>query len=117
MKHLLSFAITLGALVGPALCSAQSTAPVTRAEVRADLIRWEQAGYAPALGNDPHYPADAQAAEARIAAADNTRLTHDAVGGTSLSGTSASGARVHTRPATSSPCVGPVSFCTPYFGS
>jgi hypothetical protein len=52
-------------------CSASSFAqsacgPVTRADVRTDLIRLEQAGYRPA-GDDPYYPEDIQAAEAKVA--------------------------------------------------
>ncbi|SDD53037.1 protein of unknown function [Cupriavidus sp. YR651] len=59
------------ALVAPVASFAQSTqGPVTRAEVRADLIRVEQAGYHPGVGDDSTYPADIQAAEAKIAAED-----------------------------------------------
>ena len=56
---------------------AQSNQPLTRAEVKADLVRVEQAGYRP-LGNDLNYPQDIQAAEQRVAqqqgaaAADNS---------------------------------------------
>jgi hypothetical protein len=45
----------------------QSNQPLTRAEVRADLVRLEQAGYRPVAGNDTYYPNDIQAAEARVA--------------------------------------------------
>ena len=56
----------------PALAFAQSTpGPVTRAEVRADLIRVEKAGYNP-FGNDANYPVDIQAAEAKVAAQQGT---------------------------------------------
>ena len=41
--------------------------PVTRAQVRAELVRLEQAGYQPAAGDDPYYPEDIQAAEAKVA--------------------------------------------------
>jgi hypothetical protein len=36
--------------------------------VRAELIQIEKAGYNPARGEDPSYPADIQAAEAKVAA-------------------------------------------------
>ena len=41
---------------------------VTRAEVRHELEELEAAGYNPAQGDDPTYPADIQAAEAKVAA-------------------------------------------------
>jgi len=42
-----------------------SAEPVTRAQVKADLRRLEQAGYDPAT-RDPYYPDQIQAAEARV---------------------------------------------------
>jgi hypothetical protein len=62
---LISTAVFLGA---PAMSFAQSTAPITRAQVRAELIELEQAGYWPSGGEDPNYPQDLQAALARVAA-------------------------------------------------
>ncbi|WP_408151320.1 DUF4148 domain-containing protein [Caballeronia glebae] len=41
---------------------------MTRAQVRADLIQIEKAGYNPARRDDASYPADVQAAERRVAA-------------------------------------------------
>jgi hypothetical protein len=41
---------------------------VTRAEVRHELEELEAAGYNPSQGDDNDYPADIQAAEARVAA-------------------------------------------------
>ena len=63
-KTLVCIALAASALAAPALSFAQSNAPVTRAEVRADLVRVEQAGYNPSRGDDADYPADIQAAEA-----------------------------------------------------
>ena len=80
-------AATLGA---PVLSFAQSTAPLTRAEVRADLVRVEQAGYTPS-SNDINYPADIQAAEAKIAAQNDQQMTNQAVGGVAQNGSSSSG--------------------------
>ena len=48
-----------------AFAQSSSSSGLTRAEVRADLIRLEQAGYNPATANDSDYPANIQAAEAR----------------------------------------------------
>jgi hypothetical protein len=59
-------------LVVPALSFAQtSNGPVTRDQVRAQLIELEHAGYNPAHGNRGTYPAEIQAAEARVAAKHN----------------------------------------------
>lgn len=52
--------------VAPTISPAQSNQPLTRAEVRNQLVQIEQAGYNPAHGNDTNYPTDAQAAEARV---------------------------------------------------
>jgi hypothetical protein len=48
----------------------QSDTGLTRAQVRAELIQVEKAGYYPARIS-PHYPADIQAAMAKIWAADS----------------------------------------------
>lgn len=127
MKTLLCLTLAVSALASPALSFAQSTnAPLTRAQVYADLVRVEQAGYQPSVSNDANYPADIQAAEAKIAAED--QLANDTTNGkaeptgtgagTGMSGTSASGTRAPAKGKTGSDtCVGPVSFCTPFFGS
>ncbi|MDR8746764.1 hypothetical protein FEP95_00445 [Burkholderia multivorans] len=39
---------------------------LTRAQVRTELVQLEAAGYAPGRANDPHYPADLEAALSRI---------------------------------------------------
>jgi Domain of unknown function (DUF4148) len=114
-KALVCLSLAAVALTAPVLSFAQSNGPLTRAEVRADLVRVEQAGYNPALGNDLDYPADIQAAEAKIAAQDNQHPASRAYGGVTDQGNSSSGAP--RRVAMHSVCVGPVSFCTPYFGS
>ncbi|MBC8741789.1 DUF4148 domain-containing protein [Paraburkholderia sp. UCT31] len=92
MKTLIYAALVASALVVPAVSFAQDvTAPLTRAEVRADLVQVEQAGYRPSA-NDLHYPTDIQAAEARIHAQDATTPGSMAVGGVSMNGSSQSGA-------------------------
>ncbi|RKT20846.1 uncharacterized protein DUF4148 [Paraburkholderia sp. RAU2J] len=92
MKTLIYAALVANALVVPVVSFAQdSAAPLTRAEVRADLVQMEQAGYRPGL-KDLHYPTDVQAAEARIHAQDATTPSSTAVGGVPMNGSSQSGA-------------------------
>ncbi|CAG9212575.1 DUF4148 domain-containing protein [Burkholderia vietnamiensis] len=68
MKNLIRAVLISCALSAPVVAFAQNTnGPVTRAEVRADLARVERVGYRP-IGNDPFYPSDIQAAEAKVAA-------------------------------------------------
>ena len=84
MKTLIYAALVAGALAAPAFSFAQdATAPMTRAEVQADLVRVEQAGYRPNI-NDVHYPADIQAADARLAAQDATTQSDTSVGGVDI---------------------------------
>jgi len=66
--------IAAGALASPVVSFAQSPAPLTRAEVRADLIRVEHAGFNPSTINAENYPADIQAAEARTTGQDNQHI-------------------------------------------
>jgi hypothetical protein len=109
------FALALGTLATPVLSFAQSNAPVTRAEVRADLVRAERAGYTPSSGDEVNYPADIQAAEAKIAAQSDSPMAQQSYGGSAQNGTASSGTRQRTSVA--STCVGPVSFCNIFFGS
>jgi hypothetical protein len=51
-----------------AFAQSATQAPVTRAQVSAELQQLEQAGYDPSKGEDVKYPQDVQAAEARVAA-------------------------------------------------
>lgn len=123
-KILVCLALAAGSLAAPAVSFAQSSAPVTRAEVRADLVRLEKAGYNPSAADDANYPADIQAAEAKVAAQETAQQASQAYGGVAQNGTSAAGAPVHTTPmrtptrtSMQPACVGPVSFCNTYFGS
>ncbi|WP_446901756.1 DUF4148 domain-containing protein [Burkholderia sp. YIM B11467] len=93
MKSLIK-AVALAALVAaPVVSFAQSNQqPLTRAEVRAELVQLEKAGYNP---NDwMNYPENIQAAQAKIAAA-QTGAQADATGyGANAAATSQSGQRV-----------------------
>jgi hypothetical protein len=65
MKTLISAVAVVAALAAPALSFAQqSDAPLTRAQVRSELVQLEKAGYNPNI-SDPSYPSNIQAAEAR----------------------------------------------------
>lgn len=90
----------------------QSGSTITRAQIRAELIQSEQAGYTPSTGNETNYPADIQAAEAKVIT-ESATLSTGSVGGSE--NRSDSGQRTgRTMPGS---CVGPVSFCSTYFGS
>jgi hypothetical protein len=68
MKSLIKAVALAAVLAAPVVSFAQSNEPVTRAQVRAELVQLEKAGYNPSLANDDDYPANIQAAEARVAA-------------------------------------------------
>jgi hypothetical protein len=85
------------AVAAPALSFAQSVQPITRAEVRQELIELQQAGYNPSA-DETQYPRNIQQAEARVSAQQSAAAT--AYGG-SMAGTSASGAGSHTSAPTS----------------
>ncbi|HKT91763.1 MULTISPECIES: DUF4148 domain-containing protein [unclassified Paraburkholderia] len=68
MKSLVQAVVIAAALAAPVAVFAQSNQPVTRAQVRADMIQVEKAGFNPARSNPNEYPANVQAAEARVAA-------------------------------------------------
>ncbi|CAN0619111.1 conserved exported protein of unknown function [Burkholderia multivorans] len=103
MKSLVQIAVVAAAFAAPVVSFAQSNAPVTRAQVRAELIQLEKAGYNPARGQDPYYPASIQAAQARVAQQNAVaQQGNDASGyGAQAQGASASGSRAAgVRPAT-----------------
>ncbi|MFP3565987.1 DUF4148 domain-containing protein [Paraburkholderia sp. SIMBA_030] len=94
MKSLIKAVAVALVLAAPVASFAQSNGPVTRAQVRADLVQIEKAGYRPAAGKDPHYPADIQAAEARVAAQNDNAQTSGY--GSATEGSSQSGGRTET---------------------
>ncbi|WNC95101.1 DUF4148 domain-containing protein [Paraburkholderia sp. FT54] len=96
MKSLVSAVALASALAAPAVSFAQqSNGPVTRAQVRDELVQLEKAGWRPAMGmgNNPNYPAGIQAAEARVAAQNGVASSY----GGAVSGSSASGAPAAVR--------------------
>jgi hypothetical protein len=91
MKTLICLTLAVSALASPALTFAQTpSGQLTRAQVRADLIRVEQAGYRPG-GGDNDYPVEIQAAEAKIAEQDGALRAADAVGGEAQASSSQTG--------------------------
>lgn len=102
MNILIQVVAVTVALVAPLTSFAQSNAPKTRAEVRADLVQLERAGYNPGANNEATYPAQIQAAETRVAEQNEKTAPIEAhvtdaggVGGTAT-GSSASGANRST---------------------
>jgi type II secretory pathway pseudopilin PulG len=124
MNAIAKFVVSLAVVAAPTFVFAQSqNAPLTRAQVKAELVQLEQAGYSPATGEQANYPSDIQAAEAKVAAQQNTNDANEAYGGTHAGG-AASGSGSMRAPMSmkhgsmsTSDCVWPASFCTPFFGS
>lgn len=105
MKSLVQVAMVAAALAAPVVSFAQSNAPVTRAQVRAELVQLEQAGYKPARGQDPHYPDSIQSVTNRVAAQKDQTAQSQGVDnsgyGAQAQGGSAAGLRTAgVRPAT-----------------
>ncbi|WP_144150475.1 DUF4148 domain-containing protein [Paraburkholderia sp. BCC1885] len=109
MKSLIQAVAIAAVLAAPAVSFAQSTEsnqqPLTRAQVRAELVQLEKAGYTPARGPDPYYPSDIQAAEARVAAQNAAAQAETTGYGPSASGTSQTGQRAETSVSSYSPPV------------
>ncbi|MGN6653055.1 DUF4148 domain-containing protein [Trinickia sp.] len=108
MKSLVYAMVAASALSIPVASFAQSdtNGPVTRAQVRQDLINVEQAGYNPAA-KSPYYPDDIQAAERRL----NEQQGY----GGAAAGTSQSGAPAPVQMQRAMPSEGDTQ--SPYFGN
>lgn len=91
MKSLIQAVAIAAVLAVPVASFAQSNQPLTRAQVRAQLVQLENAGYSPARGRDPYYPEDIQAAEAKVAAQNGTAQAEATGYGPSAGGTTQSG--------------------------
>ncbi|QBR01612.1 DUF4148 domain-containing protein [Paraburkholderia pallida] len=94
------------ALAAPAVSFAQSNGPVTRAQVRQQLVQLEQAGYRPGDGDQTTYPVPIQQAEARVA---RESAVSNGYGGVAA-GSSASGSRAVPAPEAAIPGLKPVYF-------
>ncbi|HEV3105078.1 MAG TPA: DUF4148 domain-containing protein [Trinickia sp.] len=98
MKSLVIAVVAASALSAPLVSFAQqsSNQPVTRAQVRADLVRLEKAGYNPNAA-DPYYPQDIQAAERRVATEQVAAGNESGYGGV-VSGSSRAGVPADAAP-------------------
>jgi hypothetical protein len=79
--------IVAAAVALPAFSFAQSNQPITRADVRAQLVELQKAGYDPA-SDQTQYPQNIQAAQARVDAAKGLTAYGASVSGGSASGSS-----------------------------
>jgi len=89
MKSLIQAVAVAAALIVPVASfaqTAQTNAPVTRAQVRAELEQLEKAGYRVGDGDNAHYPDAIQAAEARVAAQNGSTAYGGVANGTVQTG-------------------------------
>ncbi|QSN63156.1 DUF4148 domain-containing protein [Caballeronia sp. M1242] len=114
MNTIAKVVLSVAAFVAPAFAFAQAqTGPVTRAQVKAELVQLERAGFSPATGENATYPADIQAAEAKVAA----RNAQEAYGGMHSGGGASGSMRRGGSSSAAADCVGPADFCVPFFGN
>jgi hypothetical protein len=66
MKSLIQAVVVAAALAAPVMSFAQSNSTITRAQVRAELVQLEKAGYHVGDGDNAHYPEAIQAAQAKV---------------------------------------------------
>lgn len=81
--------VALIAAMSQAICAAQTPPPLTRTEVRAQMLELESVDRNPGKMNKSHYPADARAMQARVEAKRAAAGFEPEAGGTSQGGTSA----------------------------
>ncbi|SAL05284.1 purine nucleoside phosphorylase [Caballeronia calidae] len=120
MNAIAKVVVSLAVVAAPTFVFAQSqNAPLTRAQVKAELVQLEQAGYSPATGEQANYPADIQAAEAKVAAQQNMNEGNEGYGGTHPGAGASGGSTMSMKHGamSDSDCVGPAGFCKPFFGS
>ena len=90
MKSFTRMVLIAGLIAAPVASFAQSSQPVSRAQVRAELTQVEKAGYDPR--DYVHYPENIQAAEAKVEARNATVQAATSGYGGASNGTSRSGA-------------------------
>ncbi|VXC35965.1 conserved exported hypothetical protein [Burkholderia sp. 8Y] len=103
-KSIVPAIVIASAVAAPAFANASENGPLTRAEVKAQLVQLERAGYRPA-SDQTTYPANIQAAEARVNA-------EQGVAASSFGG-AADGASASGRANRSAGGVSPVDFNRP----
>ncbi len=98
MKTQLIAALLVAVSAAVAAPAFASETVVTRAQVHAELVQLQRAGYAPGRANDPHYPDDLQAALTRIHANDAVAADTATSGyGSDTAAVTQSGSRAVTR--------------------
>ena len=90
MKSFTRMVLIAALFAAPVASFAQSSQPVSRAQVRAELAQLEKAGYDP--HDWLHYPENIQAAEAKVAAQNAAAQAPVSGYGGAVDGTSRSGA-------------------------
>jgi hypothetical protein len=68
MKSFLNAVALAAILAAPITSFAQTEQPLSRAQVREQLVQLEKAGYTPGASDSYNYPENIEAAEARVAA-------------------------------------------------
>jgi hypothetical protein len=106
MNKMISAGISMALIALAGVVTNASAQEKTRAEVRQELIHAENSGSR--FVTDTSYPAINPIFAEQVA---HAKTQNDSGAGASMSGTSETG---HHSPTT---CVGPVAFCSPYFGS
>ncbi|MFM0731714.1 DUF4148 domain-containing protein [Paraburkholderia sediminicola] len=96
MKSLIEAVVIAALITAPLAAFSQTSQPVTRAQVRAELVQLEKAGYNPATANTDDYPANIQAAEARVAAQNGAGQASGY--GSATNGSSQAGSRTEVTP-------------------
>ncbi|MBN3762578.1 DUF4148 domain-containing protein [Burkholderia sp. Ac-20365] len=92
MKSLGQFLIVAAVVSAPLAAFAQNNQPVTRAQVREELVQLHNAGYSP-LDDRNSYPTHIQAAEARLAAQQSGASSNETGYGGAANGVSQAGVR------------------------
>ena len=85
MKALFNAVAMAAVLSIPPMCYAQSNQPVTRAQVRSELVQLEKAGYDPS-SDQTQYPRNIQAAQAKVAAGQQEKNDYGGVANDTSSG-------------------------------
>jgi hypothetical protein len=98
-KSLVPVIVIASALAAPSFAFAQNSSPITRSEVKAELVQFEQAGYKPDSGDNATYPVSIQAAAQRMSTPNGETATSY---GSPSNGTSHAGVRTVV-PATNDP--------------
>jgi hypothetical protein len=86
MKSFVFAVAAASVLAAPIVSFAQTDSSLTRAQVRADLVQLEAAGYMPSSGDGQTYPENIQAAQANLSASGAETGYGGAAGGASASG-------------------------------